>query len=213
MINQDQLIDQLVDELEPVRGLSIARARMLAAAIAIASAVVLVMILGMRPDFVAGAPHPLPLLCLLLTLVVAVAAIVNVTAMARPAVGAARGGWPWSIAALAVLPLAALVTGLANLSEMITVELALDGSACFFIGSATAAASIAVLALLLKRGAPSSAARASWLIGVAGGCVGATAVALTCPSDSIVHIGIWHAAIVPISAIASRVAVAPLLRW
>lgn len=213
MINPDQLIDQLVEELEPVRGLSLTRARTLAAAIAVASAAILIIILGMRPDFVAGAPHPLPLLCLLLTLVVAIAAIVNVTAMARPAVGAARGGWPWSIAALAVLPLAALVTGLANLSESSTLALAIDGSACFFIGTATAAASIAVLALLLKRGAPSSAARASWLIGVAGGCVGATAVAFTCPSDSIIHIGIWHAAIIPISAIVSRLAVAPLLRW
>ncbi len=186
---------------------------MLAGAIAVASAVVLVTIFGMRPDFVAGAPHPLPLLCMLLTLVVAIAAIANVTAMARPAVGAARGGWPWSIAALAILPVAALVTGLANLFETGSAELGLDGSGCFLIGSATAAASVAVLALLLKRGAPSSAARASWLIGVAGGCVGATAVALTCPSDSILHIGFWHAAIIPLSAIVSRLTVAPLLRW
>lgn len=213
MINQDPLIDQLVEELRPVRGLSLARARMVAAATAVASAAVLIIVFGMRPDFIAGAPQPLPLLCLLLTLVVAIAAIVNVTAMARPAVGAARGGWQWSIAALAVLPLAALVTALTNLVQTRTFSLALDGSACFFIGTATAAGSIAVLALLLKRGAPSSAARASWLIGVAAGCVGATAVALTCPSDSILHIGIWHAAIIPISAIISRLTVAPLLRW
>lgn len=213
MINQDQLIDQLVEELEPVRGLSLTRGRILAAAIAVASAAVLVVIFGMRPDFAAGAPHPLPLLCLLLTLVVAIAAIVNVTAMARPAVGAARGGWAWSIAALTVLPLAALLTCLANFAETRTLDLAVDGTVCLCVGSVTAAASIAVLALLLKRGAPSSAARASWLIGIASGCVGATAVALTCPSDSIIHIGIWHAAIIPISAIVSRLVVAPLLRW
>jgi hypothetical protein len=213
MRNHDQLIDQLADDLTPSKGVSLMEGRLLLAATAMASAVVLVALFGMRPDFVAGVPHPVPLLCLLLTSIVAIAAAVNVTAMARPAVGAIRAGWAWALAALVALPLGALVTAPNGLPELRAIVFAATGSSCFFIGTAAAISSVAALAMWLKRGAPTSAARASWLIGAAGGCVGASAVALTCPNDSIIHIGIWHAAIIPVSAVASRLIVAPLLRW
>lgn len=213
MRNHDELIDQLAEELTPARGVSLVQGRLLLAASAMVSALVLTALFGVRPDFLAGVPHSLPLLSLFLTAIVAIAATATVTAMARPAVGAIRGGWPWAIAALATLPLGALVTAPNGLPELRAIIFAAAGSSCFFIGTAAALGSIAALALWLKHGAPTSAARASWLIGVAGGCVGASAVALTCPSDSIIHIGVWHAAIIPVSAVASRLMITPLLRW
>jgi hypothetical protein len=212
MSSHEQLIDELTSELKPVRRVSLGIVRLLVIAASIASAVMLAMLYGVRPDFLAGEPHPIALVCLLVILVAGVAATAIGTAMARPAVGAARVGWQWSVAPVAVLPVAALITWLNG--RPISGAGILDGGvSCLGLGMLAAMCSIVVLAWWLKRGAPTSAARASWLIGLAGGCLGAAAVSLVCQSDSITHIGTWHAAIIALSATVSRFAIAPLLRW
>lgn len=212
MSSHEQLIDELTAELKPTKRVSLGLARMVVIAASTASALVLAVMFGVRPDFLAGEPHPIALVCLLVILMAGIAATAISTAMARPAVGAARAGWQWSVAALAVLPLAALITWLSGTS--ISREGILDGGAsCLGLGALAAISSIVALAWWLKRGAPTSAARASWLIGLAGGCLGAVAVSLVCQSDSITHIGIWHAGIIAVSAVLSRFAIAPLLRW
>lgn len=212
MSSHEQLIDNLTDELTPTRAVSLELARTLVIAASIASASVLVALFGIRPDFLAGEPHPLALVCLLVIVMAGLAATAIATAMARPAVGAARPGWPWSVAALGVLPLAALITGLSGASVASGGSLNW-GTSCLVSGLLAAIGSTIILAWWLKRGAPTSPARASWLIGLSGGCLGAAAVSLTCPNDSIIHIGTWHVLIIALSAAGSRLVIAPLLRW
>ena len=65
----------------------------------------------------------------------------------------------------------------------------------------------------LQRGAPVAPERASWLVGVASGAIGAFAITLECPADAIVHVGVWHVGIVLVAGLIGRLAVPPLLRW
>jgi hypothetical protein len=88
-----------------------------------------------------------------------------------------------------------------------------EGYFCLLTGTLASIASIIALTLWLRRGAPTSATRASWLIGIAGGAIGALAMALVCPIDSIMHIGTWHAGIVAVAATGSRLVLPRFLRW
>jgi hypothetical protein len=65
----------------------------------------------------------------------------------------------------------------------------------------------------LKAGAPTSPARAGWVIGIAAGAAGATIVALHCASNDVMHIALWHGLAVVLSGVAGRLLLAPLLRW
>jgi hypothetical protein len=146
----------------------------------------------------------------LLSVLCAVAA--TLTAMARPAVGSNRSGWHWAVAVLFVFPIAAIVTAAGN-ADQLAAMLKPDGPFCLAVGSLASLASILLLTLWLKRGAPTSTHRAAWLIGITGGAVGALAMGLACRSDAITHIGIWHAGIVLLAAVGSRLALPRILRW
>jgi hypothetical protein len=212
MRDTDQLIDQLTDELEPRRRVSPWLGRALVAAIALLTVLTLTAARGMRPDFAAGRPHSVPLIGALIMLCAGAVVAAAVTAMARPAVGSVRGGWQGALAALAVLPAAALVTA-AGSSAQRAAMMAGEGYFCLLTGTLASIASIIALTLWLRRGAPTSATRASWLIGIAGGAIGALAMALVCPIDSIMHIGTWHAGIVAVAATGSRLVLPRFLRW
>ena len=212
MPSTDDLIDQLTAELKPRRPVSTLSGRALVTLVALATVAATVLSYGMRPDFKAGQPDSVPLLTELVPLAVLYAVAVAVTAMARPAVGAARGGWHWAVAALAVLPVAAAVTAIGNASERVFL-LPSTGTSCFFIAFFASLATIGVLALWLRRGAPTSSTRAAWLVGIAGGLVGSIAVGFVCPGDAITHIGTWHVGGMLLAAAGSRLLLPAFLRW
>jgi hypothetical protein len=212
MRDTEKLIDQLTHELEPRRTVSPALGRATIAGLTLLASAVLVALRGMRPDFVAGRPHSVPLISALVVLCAGAVVAIAITAMARPAVGAQRAGWQGAVAALLVLPGAAFVTAVGSAAQRAAM-IAGDGYVCLATGTIASIASIVVLALWLRRGAPTSATRASWLVGVAGGAIGALAIALVCPNDSIMHIGTWHAGIIGVAAVASRLTLPRFLRW
>lgn len=208
----EKLIDQMTHELEPRRTVSPALGRATIAGLALLASAVLVALRGMRPDFVAGRPHSVPLISALVVLCAGAVVAIAITAMARPAVGAQRAGWQGAVAALMVLPGAAFVTAVGSAAQRAAM-IAGDGYVCLATGTSASIASIVILALWLRRGAPTSATRASWLVGIAGGAIGALAIALVCPNDSIMHIGTWHAGIIGVAAVASRLTLPRFLRW
>jgi hypothetical protein len=211
-MRDDELIDQLTAQLEPRRRVSPWLGRALIAAVALLTAIALTAMLGMRPDFAAGRPHAVPLLAALVVLCAGIVVAVAVTAMARPAVGSPRIGWQGAVAALVVLPAAALVTAAGSAAQR-AATMAGEGYFCLAAGTLASIACIVALTLWLRRGAPSSATRASWLVGITGGAAGALAMALVCPIDTIMHIGTWHAGIIAIAAVASRLVLPRFLRW
>lgn len=136
---------------------------------------------------------------------------------ALPRVGS-RGNAPyWSAAMLAVLPVAAIIT-------LLSVEAGHDHGVSlsdpgFWYWECTAyglvaGALVAVAAVLfLRRGAPVSLERAGWLTGLASGSLGSIAYGITCPLDTVTHVGIWHAAPVAVAALVCRAVVPRLIRW
>jgi hypothetical protein len=212
MQTSDDLIDRLTADLEPARMVSPWRARAMLAGVALLTVAAVGALFGMRGDFSAARPSSVPLMSQLVILCSGGALAAALTAMARPAVGAARSDWPWALAALSVLPIAALVTAAGDATER-SVMLARDGLFCLVTGSVASIASIVLLTVWMRRGAPTSPDRAAWLIGAVGGAIGALAIGLVCPVDAIAHIGTWHVGIVALAAIASRLAIPRLLRW
>jgi hypothetical protein len=104
------------------------------------------------------------------------------------------------------------VTAAGNATER-ALMLPPDGLFCLVAGTLASLASIAPLTLWLRRGAPTSPERAAWMIGISGGAIGALAIGFVCPVDAITHIGTWHAAIIVVAAVASRIVLPRVLRW
>lgn len=208
----DDLIDRLTADLKPTRTVSPWFARVMLFGVALLTIAAVGSLLGIRRDFLAGQPSEIPLMSLLVILCAGTALAAALTAMARPAVGATRNDWQWTLAALSVLPITAFVTAAGDKAER-SLMLGADGLHCLLNGTIASVATIVVLTLWMRRGAPTSPERVGWLIGIIGGSIGASAIGVVCPVDSIAHIGTWHVAIVVLSGVASRVAVPRLLRW
>ena len=156
-----------------------------------------------------------------LLLLLGAAATSGLVGGALPRVGA-RGNAPyWSAAMLAMAPAAAIVTALlleanhdhAGGASGVLADPVNGHWECAMFG--TLAGSVVALAavLFLRRGAPVSLERSAWLTGLAAGSLGALAYNITCPLDTVAHVGIWHTLPVLVWAVIARVAVPPLIRW
>jgi hypothetical protein len=151
-----------------------------------------------------------------LLLVLGLASTGALVAGALPRVGA-RGNAPeWSALMLAVVPLAAvlvLASGGAGHEHTSLASPTLWYWPCA-AASVSAAMLVGVAAVLfLRRGAPVSLERSGWLTGLSAGALGTLAYGITCPLDSLGHVGIVHVLPVAISAVIGRLVVPPLIRW
>jgi hypothetical protein len=212
MPSTDDLIDRLTADLEQRRAVSPGAGRAMFGAVALLTMFAVAVLLGMRRDFVAGMPHSVPLMSELMLLCAGCAVAATLTAMARPEVGAVRGGWQWAVAAIAILPVAALVTAAGDNAQR-ALMLPPVGSFCLAVAAIASIASIVLLTIWLMRGAPTSPTRAAWLVGIAGGTVGAISIGLSCPEDAITHIGTWHVGGIFLAAVVSRLVLPRFLQW
>ncbi len=131
-----------------------------------------------------------------------------------PRVGQRENAPGWSAAMVAVLPMAAIIalfTGEANhVHEGLNDPVALM---CTRASLAAAALVATASVLWLRRSAPVSIERSAWLVGLASGALGTFAYGITCPLDTVSHLGLWHVAPVAIAAVIGRIVVPPLIRW
>lgn len=209
----DEFLESLVAELQPVAPLR-QRNGMAMSTVALAlGSILVVSLLGVRHDFATGHPAQLPLTAAGLFLVLALASAWAAIDMARPAVGTRREGWGWTALMAAVLPGSALALMAMNLLSGQPAGLDPDGYSCLDLGCGVGLLTAVTLTLWLRRGAPSAPARAGLLIGVAAGAAGIFAVSLRCPSDSLLHIGIWHGATVVAMGLVGRLLLPKLLAW
>lgn len=211
--NTDAFLESLVVDLKPATPLRQGKG-MAFTALALALSVLLVLaLLGLRRDFAAGHPDPFVLTAAGIFLVLALASAWGAIDMARPAVGIRREGWGWTALMAAVVPGSALALMLVDGLTGRAIDLDRGGIMCLALGTAVGLLTGAVLVLWLRRGAPSSPARAGLLTGVAAGAAGIFAISLWCPHDSLLHIGIWHGATVVVSGLLGRIALPRFLRW
>lgn len=204
--------DDLVAELKPVRPLRPAHALMFPVGVAAFVATAVAILLGPRADLLSLDPHPMFLIragvLLLLGLVTGLAA----ARMASPAVSRAGSSWLWVLAVAALFPLGALVALAGGNTAMaaLFVPSALECLTMSIVGGAAVAVP---MVLWLRRGAPTSPTRASWLTGVAAGSMGAFAYGFHCPFNDIAYIGLWYTLSVAAVALLARLVIPHLIRW
>lgn len=149
-----------------------------------------------------------------LLLILGLASAAALVAGAQPRVGQ-RGNAPgWGAAMLAIMPAAAIITLLTTGGSH--AHEGMNDPAAWYCTRSSLAAGLVVAAaavLWLRRGAPVSIERSGWLTGLAAGSLGTLAYGITCPVDSLSHVGLWHVAPVAISAVIGRLVVPPLIRW
>ena len=210
-INQD-LIDRMAGELQPVSPLKL-RDGLLLVALASLAAVLLVHLLeGLWAGILLGQASAFFMIANGLLLVLGVASATSVVAMASPRVGNRHDAPKWTMAMAAVLPAAALVTMAVQQSGSAMLD---DpyGLLCAIAALASSSVTATALLLWLRRGAPVSLNTAGLHLGVAAGALGSAAYGLACPIDGIVHLGIFHVAPVIVAGLIGRPAVPRLLRW
>jgi hypothetical protein len=210
-INQD-LIEQMASELQPVRPLKMRDGLLLVALAALATVLLVEVFVGLWAGVLQGQASAFFMIANGLLLVLGIASATSVVTMASPRVGNRHDAPKWTMAMAGVLPVAALITLAAQQSEA---ELLGDSYGLHCTGAALVASILTASALLvwLRRGAPVSLNTAGLHLGVAAGALGSAAYGLACPLDGIVHLGIFHVAPVVIAGLVGRFAVPRLLRW
>lgn len=211
--HSEQLIAQLVDELRPIVPLHPRRGHVWAVEAAVLAVALVVFGPGVRSDLMAGQPAPLFLVSSGIFLLLAAATSWTAIEMGRPSVGMYREGWAWATLMAALLPAAALLTLLLDLTHGHPIGVDTGGLHCLTMGTELGLVMAATLTLWLRRGAPSSPARAGLIVGLAAGATGIFAVSLFCPHDDIAHIGLWHGGAIALCAALGRFIVPRFIRW
>lgn len=209
----DALIAELVGGLEPVRPLRFAEGLALALMTTALAAAAVVWLFGMRADLMAGSVNPMHLVTTGLFFVLGLAASATVVVMSRPHVGSDHSGWRWAAGMAALLPVTGLIVALSRGTDVMSAESMAHGADCFTTGGAASLLVFAALTAWLRRGAPTAPDRAGLVAGVAAGAFGIAAFSLHCPDNDIVHIGVWHSAVVLAMAGLGRLAIPRLVRW
>ncbi len=210
-INQD-LIEQMASELQPVRPLKTSEGLLLVALATLVTVLLIELFDGLRAGILQGQSSAFFMIANGLLLVLGIASATSVVTMASPRVGNRHDAPKWTMAMAAVLPIAALITLAAQQSGA---DMLGDPYGITCLLAALSASSITGFALLfwLKRGAPVSLNAAGLHLGVAAGALGSAAYGLACPIDGIVHLGIFHVAPVIVAGLIGRLIVPRLLRW
>ncbi len=207
------LIAELVDDLQPVGALKMSRGLLVSAGAAVLTMLVVALLFGIRPDIIAGNLHPVFLLATGLFAMLGIAASVTVIVMSRPQVGNDHGGWVWAAAMAGLLPFTALIMGLVKGPVALEQSSISHGLDCLVVGAGLGLIVGTALTLWLRRGAPTSAANAGLLTGIAAGSFGIFAFSFHCQYNDIYHIGLWHSLVVIIAATVGRLIVPSLIRW
>lgn len=209
----DHLIDDLAADLMPVAQQRQSRGVGMVLGAWVVGATALLLALGLRADWDSGMFEPSALLQIFWSASLGLVALWFAVRMAMPGVGRDHGGWRWASAVAATVPLAALVALLAAPGERWAATYPQAGMDCIWQAMLAGSVVAAALTLWLRQGAPSSPERAGLVTGIAAGATGVTVVALHCPFDALMHVGIWHGAAIALAALVGRFALPPLLRW
>lgn len=206
------LIASLTQDITPIRQVKPQHGAIIVGAATLIAGLISIAAFGLWPGLITGRASGYFWITNGLLAVLGAASTAALVASALPRVGARANAPIWGAAMVGVLPFAGLlsvlpaITGSGAVSVTMYWECAAYGMAA---GSLIAIAAIA----FLRRGAPVSLERAGWMTGIAAGSLGSLAYGITCPLDSLSHVGIIHIVPVAIAAVIGRIAVPPLIRW
>lgn len=207
------IIDNLVDDLEPVVPFRPMLAFVIAATTALFAAIIVSYFFGLRPDIAAGNPAQIVLIRSVTLLLLAAAALQALAKSALPSVGTQDNGWKWALAFAAAFPALTMFSWWQGNSIFYGSFAASSRLTCLSVTLASAALIAVPLVLWLRKGASVNINRSAFLVGIASGALGAFCYNLYCPSSSIEYVGIWYAAGIAIAAIMGRLVVPTFIRW
>lgn len=206
------LIDQLAEDLEPVKPIRLVDGIALVALAAVASVILVEIVDGLWAGIFDGAANGLFFITNGMLGLLGAASALAVLRMASPRVGNSHEGARWSFAMLGLLPATAIVT-LAIGGSLASIMTDPYGVECMVSGVGFGMVTALALVLWLRRGAPVSLKAAGVFTGVASGAIGSFSLGLACPVDTIGHLGVWHVLPVAIAAVAGRFIVPLMVRW
>lgn len=215
--SREDLIASLTEDLTPVKRVTPRQGAALITFGAMLSGLACIAIFGFWAGMFQGQASPFFWIANGLLALTGAASTAALAAMGTPRVGT-RGAAPfWSAAMLGIMPLTAIISYLTlEAGHVHTADLmqpTMSDLKCA-ICSLAASAFVGIAAVVyLRRSAPVSLERAGWLTGLASGSLGALAYGLTCPLDTITHLGMYHVLPVAAAAVIMRYAVPPLIRW
>ncbi|MEO7410947.1 MAG: DUF1109 domain-containing protein [Sphingomicrobium sp.] len=214
MLNDpNQLIATLVADLRPVRAMKARDGLLLATGSATITVVLTVLLLGLRADVANAQFGALFLFANGLFLIVGLVSAMAAVGMALPRVGQSSQGWKWAAAMGGLLPTVAVIMLVSGTEPMPAALVSSHELKCVAMGLGLGLLTAVALVWWLRRGAPTSSARAGLLVGISSGSIGMLAFALHCPFDSFYHVGFGHALPVVIGAVIGRLVVPKLVRW
>lgn len=213
MSTTDRLIEDLVDDLSPVRPVPFARLMLMAVALVLTQAA-WVFALGLaRADLAVGAPSAITVWRMLCSGAIALVAV----AMALRARVPTRGPGEWPLAVLA-LGLVAVAVGWgldlwhpSVLAPSLRVRL-WKGLHCIAMVTAGGLPLLALMVFLLRRGATVRPEAAATAAGLAAAAAGGALWALACPIDDPVYAAFWYAAAFALITGIARVALPGVVR-
>jgi len=206
------LIDDMVDELVPVRSLRTWEGIGVTLLLAAGAMAVVATSLGVRGDLRMGIPDAMFFIRSGVLVILGMATAFAVVNMARPGVGNSNQGWIWAFGAASLFPLTALIMSAVAAPPIEALRPA-EGLKCLMYSSMAAIGIGTGLTLWLRQGAATSLERAGWLVGTASGALGAAAYNIYCPFNDIYYVGVWFTLPVIISAFVGRAIVPALIRW
>ena len=209
----DDLIDNLVRDLRPVRRMRTAVGVGRVGVGLCLSVAAVIVLFGPRADIITGAVPPIAVIAAGLFLVLALATTIAVIDMARPAIGQGHGHWAWAAAMAALLPLAAAVSAIGHPADALAQAAPGQGAGCVMMGTLMGLVSYGVILVWLREGAPTSPGRAGLLAGISAGSIGMFAFSFHCASNDIVHLGLWHSLVVVAGGVLGRIVTPRLIRW
>ena len=209
----EDLITDMADNLSPVRRRSPMQCVLVALLLWVICTVFYLWHYGLRPDFAALQPSSLSLLSFLLAMNLCVVTLWSVAQMALPGVGRNSNGWYAAALIVPVVPVTGLLVALGDPVGAEHITNVTAGIPCLLQGLIVGLGAAAGLTWWMRGGAPMSASRTGVAVGLASGTAGVAMVALHCPIDDIVHIGIWHAMVVLIMLGAGWLLLPRLMRW
>ncbi|WP_394729807.1 NrsF family protein [Altererythrobacter sp. GH1-8] len=211
--SRQEMIASLTEELAPVRAFNPRDGALMVALAGALSVIGVIVFEGFWHGILAGEAAPFFWVTSGLLLVLGLAATSAVIMMASPRVGNRHDAPKWASATLAVLPIAAVISIIPHAHEEHLEINSLFAVHCIQSSLVASLATGAALTLWLRRGAPVSLNLAGWFTGLAAGALGTAAYGLSCPVDTVTHLGISHVVPVVVMAILGRLAVPPLVRW